>query len=111
MKGVLSMSCLAALVSSAAGFQAGVPQRHAMGRACNVQMLNLFGNTEESKVRRQSLSFRDAQAGDRKVTFRKPPMATDALSLGLKFREGWGKAVFIDKIIPGSEADRLKKQG
>merc|ERR1719265_1674412 len=31
--------------------------------------------------------------------------------LGLKFREGFGKAVYVDKILPGSEADRLKKQG
>lgn len=31
--------------------------------------------------------------------------------LGLKFREGFGKAVFIDKIIDGTEAARLKQQG
>lgn len=31
--------------------------------------------------------------------------------LGLKFRESFGKAVYIDKIIPGTEADRLKKAG
>jgi len=31
--------------------------------------------------------------------------------LGLKFKEGLGKAVYIDKIVPGTEAERLKKQG
>merc|ERR1719487_918153 len=74
-------------------------------------MINLFGNSEESKTRRNALSLRDAQAGDRKVTFRKPNTATTGLTLGLKFKEGWGKGVFIDKIIQGTEADRLKKQG
>merc|ERR1719201_2586854 len=74
-------------------------------------MINLFGNNEESKIRRTALSYRDAQAGDRKVTFRKPNAATDALVLGLKFRENFGKGVFIDKIIPGTEAARLQSQG
>jgi len=80
-------------------------------RAGHPQMINLFGNTEESQKRRQALSLRDAQAGDRKVTFRKPNTAASALLLGIKFREGFGKAVFIDKIIPGTEAGRLKQQG
>jgi hypothetical protein len=31
--------------------------------------------------------------------------------LGLKFKESWGKAVFIDKIIPNTEAARLERQG
>merc|ERR1719387_633095 len=31
--------------------------------------------------------------------------------LGLKFRENFGKGVFIDKIIPGTEAARLQSQG
>jgi len=77
----------------------------------NVQMINLFGNNEESRARREALSLRDARAGDRKVTFRKPNQATDGLVLGLKFREGFGKAVFIGKIVPNSEAARLEKQG
>merc|ERR1719379_3208227 len=77
----------------------------------NVQMINLFGNNEESRARREALSLRDARAGDRKVTFRKPNQATDGLVLGLKFREGFGKAVFISKIVPNSEAARLEKQG
>jgi len=74
-------------------------------------MINLFGNNEESKTRRNMLSARDAQAGDRVVTFRKPNRATTGLLLGLQFRESFGKAVYIDKIIPGSEAARLEKAG
>ena len=66
---------------------------------------------EESNKRREALSYRDARPGDRKVTFRKPNAATDGITLGLKFREGWGKAVFIDKIFPNSEAARLEKAG
>merc|ERR1711871_979704 len=61
---------------------------------------------EESEKRRAALSYRNAQAGDRK-----PTQATDGLVLGLKFREGFGKGVFIDKIIPNTEAARLKQQG
>merc|ERR1719326_287955 len=74
-------------------------------------MINLFGNNEESKRRREALSFRDAQAGQRKVTFRKPNAATTGLLLGLKFRESFGKGVFVDKIVPGTEAARLAAQG
>merc|ERR1711918_310251 len=37
--------------------------------------------------------------------------ATDGLTLGLKFKEGWGKAVYIDKIVPGTEGARLEKEG
>jgi hypothetical protein len=66
---------------------------------------------EESKKRRDSLSFREARPGDRKVSFRKPNAATQSNMLGMTLREGWGKAVFIDKIIPGSEAERLKNAG
>ena len=66
---------------------------------------------EESKERRAALSRRDARAGDRKVTFRKPNAATEGLLLGLKFRESFGKAVYIDKILPNTEAARLEKQG
>ena len=67
---------------------------------------------EESQKRRTALSFRSAQPGDRKVTFRKPNTATEGLSLGLKFREApFTKAVYIDKIVEGTEAARLKRQG
>jgi len=45
------------------------------------------------------------------VTFRKPNAATTGLLLGLKFRENFGKGVFIDKIVPGTEAAKLKQQG
>ena len=31
--------------------------------------------------------------------------------LGLKFRESFGKAVYIDKILPNTEAARLKREG
>lgn len=75
--------------------------RISLARAC----------AEESTKRRDALSRRDSRAGDRKVTFRKPNQATDGLVLGLKFREAFGKAVYIDKIIPGTEAARLKQQG
>jgi len=67
--------------------------------------------TEESKQQREELSLRSARAGDNKVTFRKPNAATEGLLLGLQFKEGFGKAVFIDKILPNSEASRLKKEG
>lgn len=77
----------------------------------DVTMINLFGNSDESTKRREALSFRDARPGDRKVTFRKPNSATEALTLGLKFRESFGKAVYIDKILPGTEASRLEKEG
>merc|ERR1711871_349365 len=74
-------------------------------------MINLFGNNAESRQQREELSLRDARPGDNKVTFRKPNSATQGIMLGLKFREGFGKAVFIDKIVPGTEAERLKKAG
>jgi hypothetical protein len=74
-------------------------------------MINLFGNSDESKKRRNDLSIRDAPAGSRKVTFRKPNAATTGLLLGLKFKENFGKGVFIDKVVPNTEADRLKQQG
>lgn len=80
-------------------------------RTTTTRMINLFGNNDESKRRRDALSFRDAQAGQRKVTFRKPNAATTCLLLGLKFRESFGKGVFVDKIVPGTEAARLKAQG
>ena len=85
----------------------------ASSRACvnDVQMINLFGNNAESNKRRDALSFRQARAGDRKVTFRKPNTATQGLVLGLKFRESFGKAVYIDQIIPGTEAARLEREG
>jgi hypothetical protein len=66
---------------------------------------------EESQKRRDALSFREARAGDRKVTFRKPNQATDGITLGLKFKEGWGKAVYVDDILPNSEAARLEREG
>lgn len=80
-------------------------------RTTSVRMINLFGNNDESKERRAALSFREARPGDRKVTFRKPNTATEGLLLGLKFRESFGKAVYIDKILPNTEAARLEKQG
>merc|ERR1711972_43479 len=33
------------------------------------------------------------------------------MGLGVKFREGFNKAVYIDKILPGTEADRLQRAG
>ena len=36
-------------------------------RTTTTRMINLFGNNEESKRRRDALSFRDAQAGQRKA--------------------------------------------
>ena len=88
-------------------------QRSVVGQrvAAAPQMINLFGNNEESRERRTALSYREAQPGDRKVTFRKPNQATQGLQLGLQFRESFGKAVYIDKILPNSEAARLEKQG
>lgn len=80
-------------------------------RTGDVKMINLFGNSEESKQRRADLSLRGAKAGSRVVTFAKPNMATDGLMLGLKFKEGFGKAVYIDKILPRTEAAKLKSKG
>merc|ERR1719353_2821842 len=103
------------LAAMAAGFQEPLltSRHHAVSqsRVAEVHMLNLFGNNEESKARRDALSFRQARAGDRKVTFRKPNTATQGLGLGLKFRESFGKAVYIDAIIPGTEAARLEREG
>lgn len=45
------------------------------------------------------------------MQFRKPPSATDGLTLGLKFRESFGKAIYIDKILPNTEAARLEREG
>ena len=80
-------------------------------RTSDVSMINLFGNTEESKKRRQDLSLRSAPAGSRVVSFRKESAATQGLQLGLKFRESFGKAVYIDKILPGSQAANLEAKG
>ena len=66
---------------------------------------------EESTKRRDSLSKRYASSGDRKVTFRKPNSATPGLALGLQFRESFGKAVYIAKILPNTEAARLEREG
>lgn len=80
-------------------------------RTASPQMINLFGNNEESKKRRADLSLRSAPVGSRKVVFRKPNSATQGLQLGLKFKETLGKAVIIDDIIPNTEAARLEKSG
>jgi hypothetical protein len=80
-------------------------------RSGDVKMIGLFGNSEESRKKRADLSLRSAPPGSRVVTFRKPNAATTGLLLGLKFREGTGKSVFIDKVLPNTEAARLKDQG
>lgn len=105
---------LVLLLSSASGFQSLPGSAAAVSsRRCAAppQLLNLFGNSDESKTRRDALSLRDAPAGSRKIQFRKPNQATKGLQLGLKFKESFGKAVTIDKIIPGTEAARLKANG
>jgi len=105
---------VALIVPTTAAFGLGVSpsQRQCASlRTASPQMINLFGNNDESNTRRNALSLRDAQAGDRKVTFRKPNSATDGLVLGLKFKESFGKAVYIEKIVPGTEAARLEQQG
>jgi hypothetical protein len=101
----------AALLSSSVPQVFGTNAAAQRAPTSNVQMINLFGNNEESQKRREALSFRDARPGDRKVTFRKPNAATEGISLGLKFKEKFGKQVVIDKIVPGTEASRLQKQG
>jgi len=112
-----SLALLLALCPSTTAFTAGaasLQQCRTSGSrvsSSSIQMINLFGRDSDSKKQREMLSYRDARPGDRKVTFRKPNQATEGLSLGLKFRESFGKAVYIDKIIPNSEADRLKKAG
>jgi len=80
-------------------------------RTAEPQMINLFGNNAESNNRRDMLSLRDARAGDRKVVFRKPNQATKGLELGLQFKENFGKAIYIEKILPNTEAARLERQG
>merc|ERR1719203_411250 len=83
-----------------------------LGRSStSIRMINLFGNSDESKKQRDALSLRSARTGDRKVTFRKPNSETQGLQLGLKFRESFGKAVYIDQIVPGTEAARLERDG
>ena len=66
---------------------------------------------EDSKKQRDYLSLRSAPPGSRVVTFRKQNAATEGLQLGLKFRESFGKAVYIDQIIPGTQAAALEAKG
>ena len=47
----------------------------------------------------------------RKVTLMKQNAATKGLQVGLKFRESFGKAVYVDKIIPGTQAAKLASMG
>jgi len=108
------MLSLALSVTLSSAWVGVAPMRHgvaSVARVSDPQMINLFGNSDESNKRRNMLSARDAQAGDRVVTFRKPNRATTGLLLGLQFRESFGKAVYIDKILPGTEAERLERQG
>jgi len=118
MAAALKTALLLAVTTGASSFVVSrVPYLPRPERACraasstNIQMINLFGNNDESKKQRDALSLRSARPGDRKVTFRKPNSATQGLMLGLKFRESFGKAVYIDGIVPGSEAARLEQQG
>ena len=107
----LVLLCSAA---ASAGFRPAVliqPTRTHVARTTDVSMINLFGNNDESRKQRDELSLRDARPGDRKVTFRKPNAATQGIQLGLKFTEDFGKAVYIDKIVEGTEAAKLKKEG
>ena len=66
---------------------------------------------EESKLRRDDLSLRSARAGSRVLTFRRPNAATTGLLLGLKFKEGAGKAIYIQSIVPNTQAADFEKQG
>jgi hypothetical protein len=75
------------------------------------QMFNLFGNTEESKKRRNDLALRDAPDGSNMLTFEKPNRAVSDIGLGIKFREGANKEIYVGKIIPGTQADDYKKEG
>lgn len=108
-------ACFALICLGASAYRPAVlthrQQPTCSARTTSPTMINLFGNNEESQKRREALSFRSARPGDRKVTFRKPNQATDGLLLGLKFRESFGKGVYIDKIVEGTEAARLKREG
>ena len=109
-----SVSCAVLLATATSGFHAGAPQcaaRGQRGAASTVRMINLFGNNDESNQRRSDLSLRSAPVGSRKVQFRKPNSATQGIMLGLKFRDSFGKGVIIDKIVEGTEAARLKREG
>lgn len=66
---------------------------------------------EESAKRRNDLSLRGAPAGSRVVQFRKQNAATQGLQLGLKFKESFAKGVFVQEIIPGSQAAQMESQG
>jgi len=79
--------------------------------AGDTQMINLFGNNDESKQRRNDLSLRSAPPGSRVVSFRKQNAATQGLQLGLKFKESFGKAVYIEKILPDTQASLLEQKG
>lgn len=114
MKFVSLLVALVAPMVAAYGVGVSSVQRRSctVGRTTTAPaMINLFGNNAESNARRDALSLRDARAGDRKVTFRKPNQATEGLVLGLKFKESFGKAVYIEKILPNTEAARLQAQG
>ena len=66
---------------------------------------------DESQKRRDALSLRSAPPGSRVVAFRKENAATQGLQLGLKFRESFGKSVYIEKILPGTQAAAFEAQG
>lgn len=82
-------------------------------RLSNPQMFNLFGDTDESKRRRDDLILRQAPAGSRKLTFRKPSQTVQKPSklLGFQFRQGPLQNIYVDKILPGSEAENYMKKG
>jgi len=113
-----SASLCLALAASVAGYRPAVLSHvgqpscaRSVARTTDVSMINLFGNNEASKQQREELSARSAKAGANKVTFRKPNAATQGIMLGLKFKEGFGKAIYIDKIVPNTEAAKWKSQG
>mmetsp|Transcript_22243 Transcript_22243/g.39163 ORF Transcript_22243/g.39163 Transcript_22243/m.39163 type:complete len:238 (-) Transcript_22243:106-819(-) len=108
---LLALTPSAAFNPTLSGMHAPASNAIRATRRGTPEMFFLWGNNEESKKRREELALRDAPAGSRMVTFRKPNAAASSASLGLTFRDSWGRAVYVDKILPGSEAERFKRQG
>ena len=103
----LALPCYPVPVASAPGIRSV----HCTAALCRTDVAFYCVAADQSKKQRDALSLRSARPGDRKVTFRKPNAATKGLMLGLKFRESFGKAVYIDQIVPGTEAARLEREG
>jgi hypothetical protein len=73
----------------------------------------LFGNTDESKRRRDDLILRQAPVGSRRLEFRKPNAATQnpGKAIGLMFTQGPVGNIYVATILPNTEAEKYEREG